>query len=190
VSRKYKFYDQQELYFVSYATVGWIDVFVRNDYRQIIVDSLQHCIDNKGLEVYAWCIMTSHVHLIIGTHGNRLEDIMRDHKRHTSEALRKAIIEIPESRREWILQQFATAGSGNSNNRGFQLWQQHNQPIGLTNAEMLYSRLNYLHQNPVAGGFVAFAEDWTWSSARDYVTGKAGLLAGIRLLEPDTGYRI
>ncbi len=55
MSRKYKFNDQEKLYFVSFATVYWIDVFVRNEYRNIMLDSFRYCQAEKGLEIYAWC---------------------------------------------------------------------------------------------------------------------------------------
>ena len=73
----------------SFAVINWIDLFIRNVYKDVVVDSLRFCQKEKGLELYGWCIMTSHVHLIIGTTGNPLENIMRDLKRHTSEKLRK-----------------------------------------------------------------------------------------------------
>lgn len=67
MSRKYKFRDDDKLYFVTFAVVNWIDLFVRNEYRTIILDSIKYCQQNKSLEVYGWCIMTSHVHLMIGS---------------------------------------------------------------------------------------------------------------------------
>lgn len=82
-----------------------------------MLDSWKYCIDNKGLEVYGWCIMTSHVHMLIGTNKDRLENIMRDMKRYTSERLRREIRNHPqESRREWILWLMERAGKKNSNN--------------------------------------------------------------------------
>ncbi len=103
MSRKYKFHDNDKIYFVSFAVINWIDLFTRNVYKDIVVDSLKFCQKEKGLELYGWCIMTSHVHLIIGTTGNPLENIMRDLKRHTSEQLRKTIETTPvESRRECL----------------------------------------------------------------------------------------
>jgi REP element-mobilizing transposase RayT len=174
-------------YFVSYATVGWIDLFTRNEYKDIVLNSLEYCCQTKGLEVYAWCVMTNHVHLIIGTKGNKLQDIMRDHKRHTSETLRAEILRHPsESRREWMMKIFTEAGKANSNNRGFQLWQQDNHPIELNTATVLYQKLDYLHNNPVKAGYVDFAQDWRYSSARDYA-GIKGLLNSITLIE--IGYR-
>ena len=95
MSRKYKFHDNDKIYFVSFAVINWIDLFVRNIYKDVIVDSLRFCQKEKCLELFGWCIMTSHVHLIIGTTGNPMENIMRDLKRHTSEQLRKVIETTP-----------------------------------------------------------------------------------------------
>jgi putative transposase len=64
MSRKYKFHDKDGLYFVSFATVYWIDIFVRDQYFDEIVKSLNYCRKNKGMEIYGWCIMSIHVHLI------------------------------------------------------------------------------------------------------------------------------
>ena len=80
MSQKYKFRDNDKLYFVSFAVVNWIDLFIRNEYKDIIVKALEYCIKNKGLEVYAWCIMTSHIHLIIGSNKDPLQNIIRDLK--------------------------------------------------------------------------------------------------------------
>jgi REP element-mobilizing transposase RayT len=120
MSSKYKIRDQNQLYFASFATVYWVDLFVRNEYREVLLDSIRYCQKEKGLEIYAWCMMTSHVHLIIGTIGNKMEDILRDFKGHTSRTLKKVIKAHPqESRREWLLWMMEPAGKKNGNNRSF-----------------------------------------------------------------------
>jgi len=62
-SNKYKFNDNIKMYFVSFTIVYWIDLFVKNEYREILPDRFKYCQRNKGLDVYAWCIMISHIHL-------------------------------------------------------------------------------------------------------------------------------
>ncbi|WP_261382260.1 transposase [Mucilaginibacter achroorhodeus] len=132
MGRKYKFHTHHDIYFVSFATVNWVDVFVRRVYCEIIVDSLRYCITHKSLEVYAWCIMSSHVHLIISTEEGNLSDIMRDLKRHTAKAILKEIEEnLQESRRDWMLWMFKRAGERNPNNETYQFWQQNNHPVQL-----------------------------------------------------------
>jgi len=182
LSRKYKFTDNEELYFVSFAVIGWIDLFIRNEYKEVLLRSTQYCQQNKDLDVYAYCIMTSHVHMIIGSRGNLISNIMRDLKRHTSEALRKTIQQNPrESRKEWMLQMMEDAGKENSNNSRFQLWQQDNHPIGLSTEKIMHQKLDYLHNNPVESGFVEKAEDWLYSSAKQYYTGQKGMLDIIQI---------
>lgn len=176
MSRIYKFRDQTKLYFVSFAVVNWIDVFVKREYKDIVVESLQYCIKHKGLEVYAWVLMSSHLHLIIGSTGEPMEGILRDMKRHTAKALLKLIEEHnQESRKEWLLWMFKRAGSFNPNTEVYQFWQHHNHPIELTNNFLLAQKLDYLHQNPVAAGFVEEPWDYLYSSARDYA-GNKGLV--------------
>ncbi|MBX7141371.1 MAG: transposase [Chitinophagales bacterium] len=176
MSRKWKILDRTKPYFVSFAVVNWMDLFIRNEYRDILLDSLSFYQKKKGLEVHAWCIMSSHVHLIIVTQGNPMQEILRDFKSFTSRKLREAIHENPvESRKEWLLQIMYDTGIENSKNRGFQLWQQHNHPIDPSTNEMTDQRLHYTHFNPVESGFVSSPEDYLYSSARDYA-GEQGLL--------------
>jgi len=177
MSTKYKFKDQDKLYFISFAVVYWIDLFIRNEYKDILLDSWKYCQANKGMKLYAWCIMTSHVHLIIGSHRDKLENIMRDMKRHTSGTLKNAIRNHPaESRKEWMLWLMERAGKKNNNNSDFQLWRQDNHPIALATPCIAHQKLKYLHYNPVEAGFVEKPEDYLYSSAIDYYTNKKGLI--------------
>lgn len=176
MSRKYKFADNNKMYFVSFSVINWIDLFIRKDYKEILLNSIQFCQQTKDLELYGWCIMTSHVHLIIGTKGNLMQNIMRDLKRHTSEELHKAIVNNNrESRKEWLLWMMERSAKKNNIKSGFQLWQPESHPIELSTNKIAHQKLNYIHNNPVEAGFVMKAEDWLYSSAIDYYGGK-GLL--------------
>ena len=78
----YKFHDPDGVYFVTCATVQWVDVFTRSIYSDIVVESLQYCIDKKGLVLHAWVIMPNHIHLVLSRNGKHsLSDIMRDFKK-------------------------------------------------------------------------------------------------------------
>ena len=80
MSRKYKFGDKTGAYFISFATVYWIDVFTREEYFGSIVESLDYCIKNKGMEIYGYCIMPSHVHLIFRSENGDPSSLIRDFK--------------------------------------------------------------------------------------------------------------
>ena len=176
MSHKYKVRNNDKPYFVTFATVYWIDVFTRNAYRDEFLDSLRFCQQRKGLEVYAWCLMPSHAHLILGTHQKPIHEIIRDFKAFTSRRLRELINDHPqESRKEWMVWLIGRAGMHNGNNNEWQLWQPGYHPVELENWSMCKQKMDYIHYNPVEAGFVDEPAGWLYSSARDYSGGK-GLL--------------
>ena len=177
MSRNYKFHNAEGVYFVSFAVVEWIDVFTRVVYKNIVLDSLRFCQLNKGMEVFAWCIMTNHVHLIFRSIGSQKpEALLADFKRFTSQQIVKSIMENPqESRSEWLLEQFAQAASKSSNVKHFQFWRYDNRPVELWSNKVIDEKVNYVHNNPVEAGLVFRPEDYLYSSAKDYA-GEQGLL--------------
>jgi REP element-mobilizing transposase RayT len=169
MSEKYKIYDSKLPYFISFATVNWVDVFIRNEYQQIIVDSLNYCVKHKSLNIYAWVLMPNHIHLIANSDDEDLSSILRDFKRHTSSQLKSAIqSNISESRRNWLVENFTRNSSQVNHKQDWIFWQSSNHPIELNTNEMIEQRLTYLHENPVKAGFVELPEHWFLSSARDY----------------------
>ncbi|MEQ9167596.1 MAG: transposase [Fulvivirga sp.] len=115
MGRKYKFHNKEGLYFVSFATVYWIDVFTRELYFELVVEGMDFCRKNKGMEIYAWCIMPNHIHLVFRAKDNNPGDLMRDFKTYTSKKIQKLIAEnIQESRKEWMLWLMKRAGTKNS----------------------------------------------------------------------------
>jgi REP element-mobilizing transposase RayT len=114
MSEKYKT-ESNGLYFVSFSVIGWIDVFIRREYQEILIESINYCQKNKNLKIYCYCIMPSHVHFITYSKNSELSNILRDLKSFTAKALIKAIEENPkESRKEWLLNQFEYHGKVSS----------------------------------------------------------------------------
>ena len=74
--------------------VGWLDVFTRNEYKDLFLESLQFYQKNKGLEIHAWCILTNHVHLVFRSiNDQKPELLIGDLKRFTSQSIVKSIKE-------------------------------------------------------------------------------------------------
>jgi REP element-mobilizing transposase RayT len=174
----YQIRDQYAIHFITFAVVEWVDVFTRKDYVEIVLDSLRHCQREKGLKIHAWCIMSNHVHLILSTdEKNTLSDVLRDFKRHTSREIVKAIEgNERESRRNWMLWIFRSAGEKNKRNDKHQFWQQDNHPEECTSTSMLESKMKYLHENTLRAGLVRNEWDYMYSSAIDYYCNGKGLL--------------
>ncbi|MGS2765277.1 REP-associated tyrosine transposase [Sinomicrobium sp. M5D2P9] len=180
MSRNYKFYNPEGLYFVSFAVVEWLDVFTRNVYKNLLLESLAFCQREKGMEIIAWCIMTNHVHLVFrSVKGQHPALLLGDFKRFTSKAVVKAIQNNPrESRKEFLLEQFKKAAEKSSNVDSHQFWRHDNKPIELWSNKVIQEKVSYVHNNPVEAGLVFKPQDYVYSSATDYAGGK-GLLDNI-----------
>ena len=177
MSEKYKVRDQDRPYFVTFAVEGWVDVFTRPLYKDIIVESLRHCQKEKGLIIYAWCLMTNHIHLIVGRKGEHtIESIIRDFKKFTSVQICRAIEgNAQESRKSWMLRLFQSAALDSKKHINYKFWQNEYHPVELFSNELVDQKLEYIHDNPVKEGVVDRPEHYLYSSARDYARTK-GLL--------------
>jgi REP element-mobilizing transposase RayT len=150
VSTKYKVRDQEKLHFITITVIDWVDLFTRPTLKHVIVDSLKYCIKNKGLEINAFVLMPSHMHLIVKSNGkHKLETIIRDFKKYTSKEIIKTIKEYPESRREWLLNKFSYAANRINKGVNYKVWKDGFHPVELSTTEMIEQRLNYIHNNPV-----------------------------------------
>lgn len=167
----------QDIYFTTTTVVDWVDIFTRSRYKHIIIESLQYCQQNKGLLIYAWVLMSNHLHMIVSVEGeNTMSDILRDFKKHTNkEIMRSLESDIQESRREWMLNRFEYAARNDKKIKNYHFWQDGNDMQPIYMYDYLVQKLNYIHQNPVIAEIVDKPEEYKYSSAIDYAGGK-GLL--------------
>ncbi len=176
MSEKYKFNDPEGMYFVTMATVGWVDVFTRPELKQIVINSLRYCQKEKGLVINAWCLMSSHLHMIVRTDKDPLYGIIRDFKKFTALKIIEAINSGHESRRDWMLELFSDVADRLKRVSNYKIWQDGNHPELLMTGKFIKQKLDYIH-NPVAEEIVDEAENYLYSSARDYYTDQKGYLA-------------
>ncbi len=169
MSTKYKATTTDEAYFITLTTVGWIDVFTRINQKNNIIQALNYCQQNKGLEIYAYCIMHSHIHILCkGTNDVILSDIIRDFKKHTSKKIIQTIIEKPESRREWMLDYFKKSCEHLKRNQVYKVWQTGYHAEIVNSNNFIKQKIDYIHNNPVKDKIVTQPEDYYFSSARNY----------------------
>lgn len=167
----------KELYFTTSTIIDWVDIFTRPAYKHIIVESLKYCQQFKGLDIYAWVLMTNHLHMIVGTNGKYdISDVLRDFKKFTSKRIVKAIMENQlESRKEWLLDRCLYRGANDKKTTYFKLWQEGNYVETLHSYDFYREKLDYIHMNPVRQEIVDQPEYYLYSSARNYC-GEEGLL--------------
>jgi len=155
-----------ELYFVTLTIVDWIDVFTRRIYSDMIIENLKWCQQHKKLNVYAYVIMTNHIHLVANVTEGSLGDVLGHFKTYTSKKLFELIAtNEQESRRKWMIKAFERAGTYNPLNINHQFWQNGNHPILLYSPAVIDQKIEYIHNNPVRAGFVGSAHEYWYSSA-------------------------
>ncbi len=165
----YKIDNTERAYFLTFTVVDWVDVFTRKIYRDIVLDSFKYCRNFKALKVWAYVIMSNHVHCILSAQKGNLSAIIRDFKRHTASTILETIQTPTESRRDWMMKRFEFAAMSNVRNSPHQFWLHDNHAEELNTLHFTAQKLNYIHLNPVRAGLVEKAEDWLYSSARDYM---------------------
>ena len=165
----YKIRDQSKPHFLTLTVVDWVDIFTRKNYKDIIIDNLQYCIAHKGMIIYGYVIMTNHIHVIAQSDYNDLSGLIRDFKKYTAKAILKEIQTTPESRRDWMLTIFSKAAESHTRNSDYQFWRYGNHPEEIYSNKFMWSKLDYIHLNPVRSGLVAKASHYKYSSASNYV---------------------
>ena len=154
---------------MTMTVVDWIDLFTRVNHKQLLVESLRYCQEKKGLNIFGWCLMPSHLHIIANTNEPfQLDDVVRDFKKYTSKALIDQVANQPESRREWLLERFKFAAKIHSKNKDYKVWRDKNHAIEIYSEKVTWQKLNYIHKNPVVDKIVCNEQDYLFSSARNY----------------------
>lgn len=167
---------QDGLYFLTITIVEWVDVFIRKRYCETVLESLSFCIKNKGLNVYSYCIMSNHLHMVVSSEPSHdLKDVIRDFKKYTSRKIIEQIQSEPESRAKWMLEIFRKAGQNHSKVKNYKVWQDGNHAIELYSPRFTWIKVMYIHKNPVKAELVKKPEDWWYSSARNYLSMEAAL---------------
>jgi len=154
------------MYFLTFQVVGWVDLFTRKAYRDIIIDSLKYCQQNKGLSLFAYVIMSNHLHVLAQSETGNLSSIIRDFKNHTAKKFLEILNSEEESRRNWLKMVFEYHAL--NKNQTFQIWTHENHAEHIYSQKFIEQKVDYIHYNPVRAGIVEKPEDYIYTSARNY----------------------
>lgn len=166
----YSIKDPGGVYFVTFTVHQWVDVFTRSLYIDELLANLRYCQDHKGLEIFAWVVMSNHVHLIVRAKHENLSDVIRDFKKHTAKSIYRLIMDNPkESRKDWLLKVLSHQGK-------IWFWEEGYHGEAVLSVPFYDSKVNYIHLNPVRAMIVEREEDYIQSSAGDFYGVRKGKL--------------
>jgi putative transposase len=161
---RYKICESEPPYFITCTTVAWIPIFTRKSYFDILINTLNYCRQNKELKIFAYVVLDNHLHLIVD--GDNLSKTIKEFKSYTA---REIIQRAKEEEKDWLLSQLKFHKLEHKKESSYQVWQEGFHPKMITSEEMLAQKIEYIHYNPVRIGVVEKAEDWLYSSARNYL---------------------
>lgn len=155
-----------EVYFVTLTIMGWVDLFSRDSYRRIVVENLQYCQKKESLEIFAYVIMSNHLHMIVRRNGGDLNELLGRFKSYTAKKVIAEIERSPkESRQTWLLSQFKHFASKGEQYSNYHVWHYENYPTLLYSYEVFMQKRQYIHMNPVRAGIVTDPSHYLYSSA-------------------------
>jgi REP element-mobilizing transposase RayT len=159
---RYRIVEGVAVYFVTFAVVDWLPVFVSEEPCKVVTESLNFCVTNKSLRVSSYVIMPTHVHLIVFDaefDAERLKRTLVDLRKFTGRELADyCAIHLPACFAETLKRR-----AGDDRERRF--WQPTQHPVGIVSEQVWKQKMDYLHINPCRKGLVRSPEDWRFSSA-------------------------
>lgn len=135
---------------------------------------------DEHLETIAYCLMPTHFHFLVKvkpfkpSEDNLSDDLKLSDKFNDGKSSDKFSKQI--SMQIGILLRSYTRAFNNMWKRHGNLFNQKTKAKPVTSDKYLVSLVTYIHQNPVHSNLVDKAEDWHFSSFKDYIDERQGTL--------------
>ena len=167
---RYRIYETEFPYFLTCTVVGWLPVFTRKEAVEIVLESWRHLQREEGFQLFGYVILENHLHLIAS--ASQLADILQRFKSYTAHR----VVDLLKCHgAEVLLRQLRAHKLRHKTESRYQVWQEGNQPKQIRSDEVMWQKLEYMHNNPVERGYVDDPLHWRYSSARNYA-GQPGLI--------------
>jgi putative transposase len=167
---RYKLYETEHPYFITSTVSSWLPIFTRREAADIIYDSWRYLQRERELNLFAYVILENHLHMIVS--APELPAVIQSLKSYTA---RKSVDLLKQRRAIALLRQLRATKLRHKTQSEYQVWQEGGKPKQIDNDEMMWQKIEYVHNNPVVRGFVDDPVHWRWSSARNYA-GQDGLI--------------
>jgi REP-associated tyrosine transposase len=164
---------EEYYFFVTTTVTNFTKVFTEDIYCDLLVKNIKHYQERYRFNVIAYVIMTSHFHWIVEVNPKygTISDIMRDIKKYSA----WDIMEQLEINNSPLMKTFISEAKKYPNHKR-KFWMKRFDDEVIRNEKMFWTKLLYIHKNPVEVGLVVKPEDYKYSSARNYVLGDHSIL--------------
>jgi REP element-mobilizing transposase RayT len=167
---RYRIYETEYPYFITSTVNSWLPVFTRQEAADVVFDSWRYLQREREFRIFGYVILENHLHMIVS--APELPAVMHSFKSWTA---RKIIDLLEECGSKTLLRQLRATKLNHKKQSEYQVWQEGGKPKQIQNDEMMWQKIEYIHNNPLDRGFVDDPLHWRWSSARNYA-GQRGLI--------------
>ncbi len=151
-------------YFTA-TILEWKHLLTNNRYKDIIIGSMRHMVEEERAMIHAFVIMNNHIHLIWHIlHPHTRDEVQRDMMKFTAQTI---VRELKNHDPEELAKYYVGAAD-----RKYPVWERNPLSIPLWSEEVVKQKLAYLHNNPVRAGVCKYPEDFKYSSAQIYMGGE------------------
>ena len=171
---RYRIFETEYPYFMTCTIVGWLPVLARPEAVDVVLDSWRYLQREREFKLFGYVILDNHLHMIAS--APRLPPVIQSFKSYTA---RQIITLLKRDSAGVLLQQLRAHKLPHKTQSEYQVWQEGSQPKQVQDEEMMWQKLQYIHDNPVKRGHVENPADWRYSSARDYER-QTGLIEVVR----------
>ena len=161
--KRKSFMEIGEIFLFTATINGWRHLLQNDQYKKIILDSLNWLSGNGKLDVFTFVIMPNHIHLIWRANAlNGKETVQGSFLKYTAHEFRKLLLK--EDRQE--LQKYAVPAT----NKQYEFWQRDSLAVHLYTQDVAYQKLEYIHLNPLAEHWNLVTDpcDYYYSTASFY----------------------
>ncbi len=146
------------------ATVAeWKPLFAEDKYKDILIENLRYYVKKGRVRIYGFVVMSNHFHIIWQAEfGHDLREIETGFKNFTANRFTK------ELKLDGNLHLYEV----NAADRKHQYWKRNSLGVEIFTPAVFEQKLSYIHENPVRSGLCKLPEDYKYSSASFYKSGK------------------
>ncbi|MCE2732856.1 MAG: transposase [Flammeovirgaceae bacterium] len=156
-----------ELYFWTATINKWQRLLERDEFKNVIVNSLTYLSEAGKMDVFAFVIMPNHIHVIWRINEyNGKETAQGSFLKYTAHEFKKM---LKSGLGEAELSDYAVDAS----NKNYEFWQRDSLAIHLYTPVVAYQKLEYIHLNPLAEHWQLVKDPcaYKYSTARYYEMG-------------------
>ena len=155
----------ENFFFVTTTVVRFLNVFSDPKVCDLLIDNIKYYQSKYHFTILAYVIMPSHFHWIVEVQPKlgTISEIMRDIKKRSAWDIMEYL------KHNNLYKEVFETEAEQYPDQERKFWMKRFDDEVIRKQRMLWTKIKYIHNNPVKAGIVEEPEDYKYSSARNYI---------------------